>query len=277
MSDLTPWIGRTETRTDSLSAAHCARIAALFDRKDVPKSGDPLPPLWHWCFFTPETAQAEMGVDGHPKLGSFMPPIAHPRRMWAGGRLKFLQPLRVCEDVTRETEILSIAEKSGRQGTLVFVTLRHRLSGAAGLAIEEEQDIVYRSPTRTQRPGPAERAPAEWRDVIRPDPVLLFRYSSLTYNAHRIHYDLAYATGEEDYPALVVHGPLTATLLMQSALSHSGGRPESFAFRGLAPLFADEPFSLCGTTSEDTLSLWAEGPGGYAAMTASLTLRAEGA
>ncbi|MCB1396669.1 MAG: MaoC family dehydratase N-terminal domain-containing protein [Rhodobacteraceae bacterium] len=274
MTDFTPWIGRHEIRTDTLSAAHCARVAALFDHTTAPALGDPLPPLWHWCFFTPDAPQAQMGADGHPKLGDFLPPIPQPRRMWAGGRLRFLRPLRVGELVTRETEILSITEKTGRQGALVFVTLRHQLSGAEGLAIEEEQDIVYRSPSTTQRPAPGDPAPAEWRDPVTPDPVMLFRYSALTFNAHRIHYDLPYATGEEGYPALVVHGPLTATLLMAAALRHTGRRPTGFTFRGLAPLFADAPFALCGTQTGDGATLWAEGPGGYTAMSATFTSEA---
>ena len=273
MTDFAPWIGRRETREDVLNPAHCARIAAVFDRP-APQAGDPLPPLWHWCFFTPDTPQAQMGMDGHPKPGDFLPPIPQPRRMWAGGRLRFLHRLTVGETVTRETEILSINEKTGRQGALVFVTLRHRLRGAEGLAIEEEQDIVYRAPSTTGRPAAADPAPADWRDPVRPDPVLLMRYSALTFNAHRIHYDLPYATAEEGYPALVVHGPLTATLLMSAALRHTRRQPTRFTFRGLAPLFADAPFALCGTQTGDGARLWAEGPGGYTAMSATFTSEA---
>lgn len=265
------WVGRSETAQDVLDAGQAARMAALLDRSATPGPGDPLPPLWHWLWFTPRARQSALGPDGHPAQGGLIPPVAQPRRMWAGGRLRFLAPLTIGEAVTRRSEILSVTEKSGRQGALLFVTLRHRLTGAAGLAIEEEQDIVYHAPSLTPRPGPAEPPRADWCDPVTPDPALLFRYSALTFNAHRIHYDLPYATGVEGYPALVVHGPLTATLLMASAQRHTGRAPASFAFRGQAPLFADAPFSLCGTQDGDGAALWAQGPGGYVAMRAEIT------
>ncbi len=271
---LQDWIGRTETQTDTLAAAQAARVALTLDHATPPAEGAPLPPLWHWAFFPPRARQSVLGADGHPKLGGFLPPVPLPRRMWAGGRLTFHAPLRIRDAVTRETEIAAVSEKQGKQGGLVFLTLRHRLSTATGLAIDEEQDIVYRGASSTARPAPADGPPpdADWRDTVEPSPTLLFRYSAATFNAHRIHYDLPYATGEEGYPALVVQGPLTATLLADALVRHTGGRLASFAFRGQAPLFADAPFHLCGRRDGDAFRLWAEGPGGYVAMSADATL-----
>jgi 3-methylfumaryl-CoA hydratase len=270
------WIGRTETQTDTLAAAQAQKVALTLDHATLPAEGAALPPLWHWAFFAPGARQSELGPDGHPKFGGFLPPpVPLPRRMWAGGRLTFHAPLRVGEAVTCETEIAAVTEKQGKQGALVFLTLRHRLSTAAGLAIEEEQDIVYRGASSTARPVPAEGPlpAADWRDAVEPSPTLLFRYSAATFNAHRIHYDLPYATGEEGYPALVVQGPLTATLLADALVRHTGGRIASFAFRGQAPLFADAPFHLCGRRDGDVFRLWTEGPGGYLAMSADATLK----
>lgn len=269
------WVGRREIATDRLDAGQAARVALTLDHASAPAEGEALPPLWHWSFFPPQARQAELGADGHPRLGGFLPPLPLPRRMWAGGRLRFHAPLRVGETVERETEIVSLTEKAGRQGRLIFLALRHRLSGPGGVAVEEEQDIVYREPGVTRRPAPVDATTAaDWRDRIEPDPTLLFRYSAVTFNAHRIHYDLAYATGEEGYPALVVQGPLTATLLADALVRHTGGRIVEFAFRGQAPLFADAAFHVCGAREGDGFRLWAEGPGGYVAMAA--TARIEG-
>lgn len=268
---LQSWIGRTEKARDVIAPGHAARMASLLDRP-APAPGDPLPPLWHWTYFTPDAPQSQIGLDGHPRRGGFLPPVPLPRRMWAGGRLSFHAPIHIGEDVTRISEILSVTEKTGRQGALVFLTVRHSLSNAAGLAIEEEQDIVYREASTTARPGPVtEVAPADWRDPLDPDPVLLFRYSALTFNAHRIHYDLPYATDEEGYPGLVVHGPLTATLLMEGFVRHTGTLPRTYSFRGQAPLFAGGSMALCGRASDAGHELWAEGPGGYTAMIAQVT------
>lgn len=267
MALLQSWIGRTEDTHDRIDAAHAARIAALFEQ-DPPDEGEPLAPLWHWCYFAPAAPQSQLGPDGHPRRGGFLPPITLPRRMWAGGRLTFHRPLCVGEPATRRTEILSLTNKSGRQGELIFLTLRHSYATAEGAAIEEEQDIVYRAASRTERPQPATSPPepADWHDRFQPDPAVLFRYSAVSFNAHRIHYDLPYATAEEGYPALVVHGPLTATLLLSAWQRHTGRHPRRFTFRGLAPLFADAAATLCGQT--DTIR--AEGPGGYVAMSATV-------
>jgi 3-methylfumaryl-CoA hydratase len=197
--------------------------------------------------------------------------------MWAGGRLRFLAPLKVGESATRESEILKVESKAGRSGALVFVTVRHRLSGAAGLALEEEHDIVYRP---LPEPGAAAPAPPPaptdgvWRREIRPDPVLLFRYSALTFNGHRIHYDQPYVTRVEGYPGLIVHGPLIATLLMDLANRERPGALRQFAFRAISPLFDAGPFSVHGALAPDGASarLWAAGPGGALAMSADAVL-----
>lgn len=270
---LQEWIGKTQESHEVITPVPAARMAALMNRPG-PAPGDPLPPLWHWAYFTEDAAQSQLGTDGHAKLGDFMPPVPLPRRMRAGGRFTFHAPLRIGDEVTRRSEILSVASKTGRQGQLVFLTIRQSLSNADGLAIEEEEDIVYREPTATAMPAPVEGdpAPSDWRDPITPDPVLMFRYSAVTFNGHRIHYDLPYATGEEGYPGLVVHGPLTATLLLDSAVRHSGKAPRSYAYRGTAPLFAGGQVDLCGRGQNNGYELWAEGPGGYTAMTARVEL-----
>jgi 3-methylfumaryl-CoA hydratase len=273
MDHLSAWIGRKETATDTLDLGQAERLAATLDHPSAPRVGDPLPPLWHWIFFTPRARQSELGADGHPKLGGFMPPVPLPRRMWAGGRLAFHAPLRIGETATRETEILSIKHKDGKQGALIFLTLRHRLSNGAGLAIEEEQDIAYRKSSITPEPAPSKEplARAQWRDAIEPTPTLLQRYSAITFNGHRIHYDLLYATAVEGYPGLVVHAPLTATLLVDALIRHVGAPIASFRFRGLAPLFADRQLRVCGEPEGESgaYKLWAEGPGGYLGMSAS--------
>lgn len=270
IAQLQNWVGRVEEKCEQIAPAHAARLAALFD-VSAPLEGEVLPFLWHWAYFTPDAPQAQIGHDGHPRLGGFLPPIPLPRRMWAGGRLTFHAPLRVGETVKRKSEIISVTEKNGRQGRLVFVTLRHILSGAAGLAIEEEQDIVYREPAITRQPAPSEAImQADWRDEFIPDTVTLFRYSALTFNAHRIHYDLPYAMNEENYPGLVVHGPLTATRLLAAYVLHTSHKPRTFSFRGRAPLFAGGVVQLCGRPSSAGHELWAEGPGGYLAMQASV-------
>lgn len=277
---LQTWVGRRQTSEETLAPTPARALAATLDHGRLPDVGDPLPPLWHWLYFTPLAPQSELGADGHPKLGSFMPPIPFPRRMWAGGRLIFLAPLLIGARAQRETEILKVSLKSGQQGALLFVTLRHRVTSDRGLAIEEEQDIVYRepgdAPSAPAAPvGEAARAPALWRDFARPEPTLLFRYSALTFNAHRIHYDLPYARDVEGYPGLVVHGPLTATLLADRLAAHVRGRLASFSFRGQRPLFSGTPFALCGDRDREqaeSYRLWAETPEGAVAMSATASV-----
>jgi len=275
ISLLQTWVGRRREEAAVIEGSSTAALAATLDHADAPEPGASLPPLWHWLYFTPRTRQSELGADGHPRLGDFMPPIPLTRRMWAGGRLRFGAPILIGETVRRETEIQSITHKSGGQGDLVFVTLRHRLHTDRGLAIDEEQDLVYRAPSQsaeiTARDPALAREPAQWREALTPDPVLLFRYSALTFNAHRIHYDALYAKSEEGYPGLVVQGPLTATLLVDRLLARTEGRLAEFSFRGVRPLFADAPLSLCGEGGEarGEYRLWAETPDGSTAMSAT--------
>jgi len=261
---LEQWIGRSESSTDLVTAAPIAALAATLDRDDPPpQSGDAVPPLWHWLYFLPVHRQSELGPDGHAKRGGFLPPVPLPRRMWAGGRLDFFHPLRIGESITRVSRILSVKTKQGRTGPLVFVVVRHEISNPQGLAIAEEQDLVYRDlpqPGELPQSPPPAPANAAWQRTIHPDDVLLFRYSALTLNGHRIHYDRRYATDIEGYPGLVVHGPLLATLLLdllQQSLPKA--QVKRFEFRAVSPLFDVSPFQVCGDPESDgAVHLWAQ-------------------
>lgn len=273
------WVGRSERSVDRITASPIARLAATLDRDErPPRDGDPLPPLWHWLYFLPHHRESEIGADGHPRRGEFLPPIPLPRRMWAGGRLTFKAPLHVGEAVVRESQIVDIARKEGRSGPLAFVVVRHTISGEHGVAIVEEHDIVYRGEARAGEPTTAAaQAPvdAAWSREIHPDPVLLFRYSALTFNSHRIHYDRRYVTQTEHYPGLVVHGPLIATLLvdlLRHAMPHA--RLGAFSFRATSPLFDGEPFLVRGHPAHDGAGahLWAATTSGLLAMDATVTL-----
>jgi 3-methylfumaryl-CoA hydratase len=251
-ADLAKWIGRSETRRDTIAAAPLRELSALLDRDDPePKAGDAIPPLAHWLYFLPTDRQSELGPDGHAHRGGFLPPVSLPRRMWAGSRLEFLRPLAVGADATRVSTIKDVKVKEGRSGTLVFVTVRHEISDAGGLALSDEHDIVYRGEgggAGAPVPAPTDEA---WRRDIHPDPVLLFRYSAVTFNGHRIHYDHPYVTRVEGYPGLVVHGPLIATLLVDLLRRK---RPNvvlrRYAFRAMRPLFDTAPFAVCGLPDE---------------------------
>lgn len=271
--DYSDAIGRTETHAQTITAERAAAMAATLDCDAAPGDGDALPPGWHWLYFNPFVQRRNIGHDGHPKRGGFLPAVALPRRMWAGGRLSYHAPLIIGKEAEKVSEIKDVKAKSGRAGQLVFVTVRHTLSQGGTLCIEEEQDIVYRgapapgAPKPTPAPAPDGATRSE---TVTPDPVLLFRYSALTSNGHRIHYDRNYAQTEEDYHDLVVHGPLTATLLQGFATAGHGGRLRRFEFRGMAPLFADRPFTLeAGQVEDGKLPLWAKGPDGEFAMQAS--------
>jgi 3-methylfumaryl-CoA hydratase len=264
------WIGKTESRSDTVTAGPIAALSATLDREDPPpQQGDVLPPLWHWLYFLDRHRQSELGPDGHGRRGGFLPPIPLPRRMWAGGRFEFRHPLRVGEEITRMSRIVDIKEKSGRSGPLVFILVRHEISNAEGLAFTEEHDIVYRDHGPV---GPAQPAPADgvWERTSVPDDVLLFRYSALTFNGHRIHYDRRYATEVEGYPGLVVHGPLLATLLMD-LLRRNEPRANvtRFSFRAVGPLFDTGPFRVCGKPEGKSIALWAKDAAGNLAMTAA--------
>jgi 3-methylfumaryl-CoA hydratase len=274
---LQEWVGRTETRTDTVDARPVALLSATLDRDDPPpRIGDPLPPLWHWLYFLPSYRHDEAGGDGHAKRGGFLPPVPLPRRMWAGSRLEWTSPLRIGDTVTRVSSIKSITQKQGASGALVFVVVRHELSTADGPALAEEHDIVYRDLT-TSGTGAAARVleEAPWRRRIVPDDILLFRYSALTFNSHRIHYDRRYVTEVEGYPGLIVHGPLLATLLVDLLRRNGVGETlRRFEFRARRPLFDIAPFDVCGLpdANERKVSLWAQDVEGALAMQASATL-----
>jgi 3-methylfumaryl-CoA hydratase len=272
---LKDWVGRSMETSARIEPRPVAQMEATLDHEVPPaKDGDALPYLYHTMFFNPVARWSEIGPDGHPARGGFLPPVPLPRRMFAGARLAFHRPLRVGETVTRRTEIGSVEVKEGRSGTLVFLLLKHRLSGAEGLALEEEHDIVYRG-VAGAAVAKAEPAPAgtQWRREIRPDPVLLFRYSALTFNGHRIHYDRPYVTEVEHYPGLIVHGPLIATLLVDLVRRElPEARLASFAYRAMSPLFDIAPFTVNGAREGRELRLWAANPEGGLAMRATATL-----
>lgn len=283
--NLTQWIGTTETVSDTLTATPYAALAATLDLPSMrPAAGTVLPPLWHWLYFLPLYRQSEVGADGHATRGGFLPPVPLPRRMWAGSRFAFHQPLRIGDAVTRSSTIDDVVEKNGRSGPLVFVKVRHeiRCNGAAEVALTEFHDIVYReAPSAVDTTPPPRLAPsgALWERKVVPDDVLLFRYSALTFNGHRIHYDRRYVTAVEGYPGLVVHGPMIATMLLD-LLRHA--MPEatvvSFEFRALRPVFDIHHFYVCGQPlANGDVQLWARDHEGWLAMEASAVLRqAEG-
>lgn len=275
---LRQWIGRTEQLHDQVTAAPLRALTATLDRDDAPQApGAPIPPLWHWLYFLPAAPQSELGPDGHPQRGGFLPPVPLPRRMWAGSQLVFHRPLRVGQALVRSSHIADVRLKEGRTGPLVFVNVDHRVEADGELAIEERHDIVYRdmpAPGEVPPPPVAATAEAAWVRRIAPDDVLLFRYSALTFNGHRIHYDRRYVTEVEGYPGLVVHGPLIATLLLDLLRRH---RPEApvrqFSFRAMKPTFDIASFEVCGAPQADgTVHLWARDAEGHLTMDARATL-----
>jgi 3-methylfumaryl-CoA hydratase len=259
LPDFAAWVGRTQEEEDSVSAHRAAMLAATLDLDSAARrgrgigEGGPLPALWHWVAFLPDAPMAALDTDGHPRRGGFLPPVPLERRMWAGSRLSFRGGIRIGETIHRRSEILRVSAKTGSTGRMVFVTVGHRLSTGRGLAIEEEQDIVYMAMPERFTPPPAVAAPAEpaWEETVPIDTARLFRFSAATFNAHRIHYDLAYATGVEKYPGLVVHGPLQAILLIEAAQRrHDGAPPAAFRFRGVRPLFHFDALRLLGSAPE---------------------------
>jgi 3-methylfumaryl-CoA hydratase len=251
--DFSKWVGRSQQRLDWVNPNHLAAWNATLDRDDpFPKEGDPVPPSFHWALFPPLARQSELGPDGHPRRGGFLPPVPLPRRMWAGSRLELPGTLHVGERVEMVSVIDKVEQKTGKAGSLVFVTVRHTVTGAGAPAVPaviEEQDIVYREPPRPGgTPPPVEPAPrGRWRRTIVPDDVLLFRYSALTFNGHRIHYDRRYVTGEEGYAGLVVHGPLLATLLLDLVRRElPAATVARFRFRGLRPTVDTTPITVQG-------------------------------
>ena len=277
LEDLKQWVGKSETLEDHVTLAPMAALAATLDRVDPPPvPGQDLAPCWHWLYFLPVHPLAMIGTDGHPKRGGFLPPVPLPRRMWAASRMEFRHALRAGSAVTRTSRIADITAKQGRSGPLVFVRVNHELSDAQGLAIVEDHDIVYREmPLAGETPpqAPAARTDEQFSRRITPDPVLLFRYSALTFNGHRIHYDRPYAMGEEAYPGLVVHGPLIATLLIdQLRRQYPTAQVKTFEFKAISPLFDTAHFDICGRLDGDLATLWARGPQGQLAIQATATV-----
>jgi 3-methylfumaryl-CoA hydratase len=279
IAHLREWIGKTESASDQVTPAPIAALSATLDiEARPPLAGDALPPLWHWLYFLGLHRQSQLGSDGLASRGGFLPPVPLPRRMWAGGCLEFVRAMRVGETYTRTSRIADVQHKEGRTGPLVFVVARHEIGNADGIAIAEEQDIVYRDQAKPGESAPAARpapAGAAWGRAVQPDEVLLFRYSALTFNGHRIHYDRRYATETEGYPGLVVHGPLIATLLLDLLRRQM---PEAqvarLEFRAASPLFDTGPFKVNGKPGGGKMvALWASSADGNLAMTASVTLR----
>jgi 3-methylfumaryl-CoA hydratase len=276
---LREWIGKSESRDDRVTLTPMAALSATLDRDDpFPREGDPLPPLWHWLYFLPLHRESELGADGHPKRGGFIPPVPLPRRMFAGGRQQFHRPLRAGDEISRVSRIADVTHKVGRNGPLIFVLVRHEISNQDGLALVEEHDIVYRDHSR---PGEGAQNPqsaptdTSWNREILADAVMLFRYSALTFNPHRIHFDLRYCIDVEGYAGLVVHGPLIATVLADLLRRNvPGARVTSFSFRAVRPLFDTHPFSVNGRLETDgkTAKLWATDHEGWLCMDATATL-----
>jgi 3-methylfumaryl-CoA hydratase len=243
------WIGRVEEAEDSISVRQARRMAVTLDETSEMTEGGLLPPLWHWIGWAPEAPMSGLGEDGHPARGGFLPPVPLERRMWAGGRVSFHAPLRIGAALLRRSEILKVAEKTGSTGRMVFVTVRHETYMEGALAVTEEQDIVYVAMPDRFVPPPPVPAPVlpEWEEAVPMDTVRLFRFSAMTFNGHRIHYDLDYASRVEKYPALVVHGPMQAMLLMAAARRHRGdAMPAEYRYRGVRPLFHTDALRLLG-------------------------------
>jgi 3-methylfumaryl-CoA hydratase len=273
LEHLRPWVGRKESHQDLATAWPVAAMSATLDRRDPPlREGDAIPEGWHWLYFLETTPASDLAHDGHAKRGGFLPPVSLPRRMWAGGRLEFRRPIKIGEQLTRESEILSVEPKSGKSGSLVFVTVRHTVSASNDIAVIEEHDIVYRDAAKPGAPvPPGTPAPvnAQWRHDVMPDEAMLFRYSALIFNAHRIHYDIDYCRKEEGYPGLIVHGPLQTTLLLDLSRRHAAKPVRKLDYRAVSPLFHNEKLTAGGIPSADGTSaqLWTAGPSGNIAMT----------
>ena len=273
-SDPTAWVGRHEACADTVDPGHMKKMALALDTP-APGIGAEIPLLWQWGLFIKGQPYAELGEDGHPKRGGFLPAAPGRNRMWAGGRLRFLEPLRVGSPAERRSSIASVVEKDGRTGKLLFVTVLHEYLQDGLLCISEEQDIVYREPSPPKRMGTEPPPPSQWSEAVQPTPTMLFRYSAVTFNGHRIHYDHPYATQVEGYSGLVVHGPMIATLMCRAFRNaHPDKTVTAFAYRGLRPLIAPHTFQVAGRlTGPTSAELWAE-QDGTLAHRAELTFQA---
>ncbi len=287
-AELQRWVGREQTLHEMVTPRPVQGMLALLDRDPTAiGQGDPLPWGWHWLFGNPTPRSSELAADGHEEKGRFLPPVPLPRRMWAGGRIRFAQPLRVGEEAEFRSRVHEIQEKSGRSGPLTFVTVRIEVTGPRGTALDEERTLVYRdpefgesgkdSPPRSSSvpSGPTPPPDPLWSEPFQAGPVDLFRFSALTFNGHRIHFDHPYATEVEGYPDLVVHGPLLALLLLESGVRRLGRAPTTFTYRGRSPVFSGEEVRVEGRGNPDageeqTLELWVAHPDRGVAMEATL-------
>jgi 3-methylfumaryl-CoA hydratase len=277
LDHLRQWIGRTSEASDVVTAQLVKGLrATLFQEIGDPKPGDAAPWTAHWCLAQPVFPMSELGPDGHPARGGFLPPVPLPRRMWAGGELEFLEPLRVGDVSTRSSRIADVTMKTGSTGVLCFVSVDHLVTTPRGTALRERQDIVYRDASTAQATAPAKPAApppsAQHRESHMADPVLLFRYSALTFNGHRIHYDRDYVTKVEGYPGLIFHGPLQAAFIVELAAKlHGGTAPKKFSYRGLQPLFEGSEFSINANKTDGGMELWTANSAGQPTMKGTAT------
>jgi 3-methylfumaryl-CoA hydratase len=278
IDNLREWIGRTTEASDIVTAQLVKGLrATLFQEIGGPKPGDVAPFTVHWCLAQPVFPMSMLGPDGHPTRGGFLPPVPLPRRMWAGGELEFIDPLRVGDEAKRTSRITDVTMKTGSTGILCFVSVEHIVTTSRGIAIRERQDIVYRdmssaSPAASTKPAPPPPPAAKHRETHMADPVLLFRYSALTFNGHRIHYDRDYVTKVEGYPGLIFHGPLQASLIVEMAARlHGGQAPKKVAYRGLQPLFEGSEFSINANETDASMDVWTANSAGQPTMKGTAT------
>jgi 3-methylfumaryl-CoA hydratase len=284
-ASLKDWLGRTRRDEDEITLGAARRLAATLDRDPTAlRRGEELPESWYKILFGPVALQSALGLDGHPRTGDFLPPLAGTRRVFGGRRTRFIKPLKIGDTVARLSTVTGVEQKSGRSGPFTLVTVTHAISGPDGLAITEEQDIIYRAavvagaavPHRKTASAPpplsTQPAGAEWSKPVGLDPVLTFRYSALTFNAHRIHYDLPYTRDVEGYPALLVNGGLTALLLIETARPHLARPIGSYAARALSPIFVGQRVTFNGRLTARGALLWASSPDGSLAYQVDLAL-----
>jgi 3-methylfumaryl-CoA hydratase len=273
---LKQWIGRKESGVDYVTPPHVERLAATLDMDSFAREGEAMPRGWHATLFPRVVRQSQIGPDGHPQRGDFLPPVPLPRRMFAGRRVTFHADLQVGDRVTRESQIANVTIKDGRTGKMVFVTVRHTIASPRGVAIVEEQDIVYRGEPDPNAPKPAPQPAARtatWMRPFTPDPVVLFRYSAVTFNGHRIHYDHPYVTGVEGYPGLVMNGGLTTLLTCELARTRSSRPVKTMASRNVRPIFVNTTFTVCGEPAADGASakMWVADHEGATSLSAEIT------
>jgi 3-methylfumaryl-CoA hydratase len=274
---LRQWIGRTTEASDIVTAQLVKGLrATLFQEIGEPKRGDAAPFTVHWCLAQPVFPMSMLSQDGHPTRGGFLPPVPLPRRMWAGGELEFIDSLRVGDEAKRASRISDVTMKTGSTGVLCFVSVEHVITTSRGTAIRERQDIVYRDISNAPQAAPTKPAPpppaAKHRESHMADPVLLFRYSALTFNGHRIHYDRDYVTKVEGYPGLIFHGPLQASFIVELAAKLHGGKPpKKISYRGLQPLFEGSEFSINANETDAGMDVWTANSAGQPTMKGTAT------